>query len=168
MSLPALYELVNHKREFERLAEFDELPAELIRDTLESLDGSIEAKAISVAKFCRNLETTADTIEEAAKAMQQRAGYVRNRANAIKAYLLFQMQAASVSKVECPEFTLAVRNNPEAVRIAEGVEVPAEFMVQPEPPPPRPDKAKLKAALKAGAQIDGCWLESGQRIEIKT
>ena len=81
--------------------------------------------------------------------------------------MLFQLQQAGVTKVECPEFTIAVRKNPEAVEIDDPEQVPPEYMVQPEPPPPRLDKKAIKDALKAGTPVRGCWLRSGERLEIK-
>lgn len=168
MSALKLYELVGQHRELERLADSGEVPAEVIRDTIEALEGDIQVKSISVAQFVRNLEVGADVIEDAAKQMQARAARLRRRAESVKAYLLFQMQVTGITKIEAPEFTISVRNNPETVRIVEGAEIPAEYLVAPEPPAPRPDKPKIKAALKAGGHIDGCYLEAGQRIEIRT
>lgn len=167
MSALMLYQLTGQFRELEALADSDDLPPEVIRDTLEGLTGELEVKAISVAAFTRNLEASADMIDEAAKAMQTRARRLRARAESVKAYLLYNMQAACIRKIESPEFTLAIRTNPPAVVIREDAEIPAEYMVQPEPPPPRPDKKRIGAALKAGVQIDGCWLEQGERLEIK-
>lgn len=167
MSALTLYQLTGQFRELEALADSDDLPPEVIRDTLEGLTGELEVKAISVAAFTRNLEASADMIDEAAKAMQTRARRLRARAESVKAYLLYNMQAACIRKIESPEFTLAIRTNPPAVVIREDAEIPAEYMVQPEPPPPRPDKKRIGAALKAGVQIDGCWLEQGERLEIK-
>lgn len=163
-----LYQLADQFRELESIADTDDLPAEVIADTLEALQGDIEIKATNVAMFIRNIESGAEAIEEAAKAMQARATRLRKRADGVRAYLLFNMQTTGITKIECPEFKLAVRNNPESVRIAEGAKIPDEYMVVPEPPPPRPDKTKIKAALKAGAHIDGCYLEAGQRLEIRT
>jgi len=162
-----LYQLSEQYRELESIADTDDLPAEVIADTLEALQGDIELKATNVAMFIRNVESGAEAIEEAAKAMMARAARLRKRAEGVRSYLLFNMQATGITKIECPEFKIAVRNNPEAVRIVEGAQIPDEFMVIPEPPPPRPDKTKIKAALKAGAHIDGCYLEAGQRLEIR-
>jgi Siphovirus Gp157 len=163
----SLYELTNQYRALLDLADSDDLPQEVIRDTLEGLAGSIEDKAVAVAKFIRNLEVHADAIDVCAANMNQRANRIRKRAERVRAYLLFNMQAASVTKVECPEFVITRRENPPAVCLREGVELPAEFMVTPEPPPPKPDKKKLADALKRGEQIDGAWLERGERLDIK-
>lgn len=167
MKAMALYELSNQFLRLQDLADTDDLPPEVIRDTLEALTGEIELKSINVAKFILSLEAHADAISDAAKQMAARAQRVRNRADSIRAYLLFQMQATGTTKVTCPEFTLAVRSNPPAVGLREDIELPPEFMVTPDPPPPHPDKRKIAEALKAGRQIDGAWLEQGQRLEIK-
>lgn len=167
MGSVALYELANDYQSLLALADNGDVPVEAIRDTLEALGGEIEIKAVNVVKFALSLEATADSIEAAAKAMQERANRVRKRSEQIRAYLLFQMQATGIRKITCPEFSIALRANPEAVVIDDHATVPAEFMVQPEPPAPRPDKKALKEALKSGAQIPGVWLQSGERLEVK-
>jgi hypothetical protein len=169
VSALALYELAAQYRQLQDLADTDDLPAEVIRDTLEGLTGELEAKSINVAKFVLSLEAHADAISDAAKQMTDRAQRVRNRAESIRAYLLFQMQATGTTKITCPEFTMAVRSNPPAVGLRDDVELPAEYMAKPpEPPPPRPDKRAILDALKSGKQIDGAWIEQGQRLEIRT
>lgn len=72
-----------------------------------------------------------------------------------------------MKKIQSPEFTVSVRANPKAVMIAADAILPAEFMVQPPTPPPRPDKAALKEALEAGRTVEGCWLEQGERLDIR-
>ena len=93
---------------------------------------------------------------------------MRRRGDQVRAYLLFNLQATGITKIESPEFTIALRNNPESVRLADGVELPEEFLVQQPAPPPKPDKKAIKDALKSGRLIDGAWLESGQRVEIRS
>lgn len=168
MNALTLYQIAGQFRELETLTASDDLPPDVIRDTLEGLTGDLELKATNVAAFTRNLEVSADAIDEAAKAMQARAKRLRNRADSVRQYLLYNMQVAGIHKIESPEFTLVIRTNPAAVVIRDGVELPDEFMVQPEPPPKRPDKKRIAEALKAGRSVEGCWLEQGERLEIKT
>lgn len=167
-SLPALYEIADQFKGLTLLADHEDLPPEVIRDTLEGLTGDMEVKSTNVAKFILGLEAEADMIEEAAKAMKERAARRRKRAESIRAYLLFNLQACGISKVSCPEFTLSVRRNPPAVEIDDPELVPQEFMAIPEPPPPHPDKAKIKAALKEGKTVAGCRLREGDRLEVRT
>lgn len=168
MSLPKLYELSRDYARLGDLADFDELRPEVIRDTLEGLEGDLTIKATNVAKFVLGMEAEATAILAAAEAIRQRGERRRKRAESIRAYLLFCMEAAGISKVECPEFTLAIRKNPESVEIEAGAVLPSEFMCTPEPPPPRADKALIKAALKAGRRVAGCWLRQGERLEIRS
>ena len=167
MNSLTLYQISEQFRALEAMATDDEIPDEAIRDTLEALQGDFQVKARNVAAFVRNMEVFADDIDAAAAAMKARATRFRNRSASIRNYLLVNMQASGISKIECPEFRIAVRDNPESVRIAEGAQIPAQFMRQAPPPPPVVDKVGLKAALRAGEQVDGCWLERGTRLEIK-
>lgn len=162
-----LYEIVRHRAEFERLAESGEIDPQVIVDTLESLDGELNDKAISIAQFTRNLDATAQAVREAGKAMLERAARLEKRAQSIRDYMLFQLQFAQVTKIECPWFVIQVKKNPPAVVIDDEAAIPEAFKVQPEPPPPRPDKAKIRDALKAGEEVPGARLVQSERVEVK-
>jgi hypothetical protein len=167
-NLPALYEIANQFQELAALADFDDLPAEVIKDTLEALEGTLQLKTTNIIKFVLGLEADAAAMDSAAEAMKQRANRRRKRAESIKAYVLFNLQAASISKVDCPEFTVSVQNNPKGVEVTNVELIPSKFMKQPEPPPPTPDKSAIKAAIEAGEQVPGAWLYQGQHLRIRT
>lgn len=166
MSLPALYQLSEQYRGLLAL-DAEEVPEEAIRDTLEALTGDIQEKSTNVAAYCRNLEAAADAIDDAAKQMKERASKVRKRAESIRAYLLHNMQACEISKIESPYFTLAVKKNPPSVVVFDAKQIPDSYMRQKPAPPPEPDKTAIKQALQAGADVPGCTLEQGVRLEIK-
>jgi hypothetical protein len=162
-----LYELAIQHQQLMQLDGSEDIPAEVIRDTLEGLEGEIQDKAHSIARMIENLDAEAEAIMDASKAMRERSCRVSRRADEMRNYLMFQLLACGITKLKFTEFTVAVRDNPEAVRINDDAVIPAEFMVTPEPPPPAPDKKALKAAIKAGTEIRGVWLERGQRLEVK-
>jgi hypothetical protein len=164
--MPSLFKLIGQYRELQEL-DAEDVPEEVIRDTLEAIEGDVQVKATNVAMFCKNLEMFAETIEGAAKEMKDRAARVRRKADSVRAYLLTNMQAAKISKIQVPEFTLAIRKNPPSVVIFPDAQVPDEYMVKPEAPPPYPDKKKIGAALKDGVAIDFARLEQGERVDIK-
>lgn len=165
MSLPALYQLTREYQEaYETLSDLN-LPEEVFADTLEGLQGEIEKKVENVACVIRNFESMAEQIAQAEKQLAQRRKAYEHRADNIRAYLLQNMLACGISKIESPWFKIAVRDNPEAVEITGPV--PPEYLRQPEPPQPAPDKAMIKADLKNGVVMDFARLTRTQRLEIK-
>jgi hypothetical protein len=161
-----LFEIANQYRALEALDTSEDIPEDAIRDTLDSLEGDFEVKAVTIAKFILSLEDAADSIAAAAKAMEARAARVNKRAESIKAYLLFQMQAINKKKIETAEIILRRQNNPPAVQITNESGIPAEYWRQPPIPPMIPDKAKLKEALQSGIDIPGAFIESGEHVRI--
>jgi hypothetical protein len=165
-----LYELTAQYRALEALESSEDLPPEVIRDTLEGLEGQLQDKATNVALFIRNLESVADAIDEAAATMRARGTRLRARAQSLQDYLLFNMQAAGITKVESPYFTLQVKKNPPTVVIDSENMIPARFMRTPEPaPPPKPapDKKAIADAIKAGEEVPGAHTEQRERLEVK-
>ncbi len=164
--MPDLYLLAAEYREAAaKLSDLD-LDEQTIADTLESLSGDLEVKAKNVAAFARNLEAPAASIKDAEAQMAARRKAMENRAAGLRRYLLAAMQEAGISKIECPQFALTVKTNPPAVEVFDALMVPAEFMKQPEPPPPAPDKTAIKKAITAGREVPGCRLMQGKRLEV--
>lgn len=162
----SLYQLSTEFRaQAEKLADLD-LDEQTLRDTLEGMSGELEVKAKNVAAFCRDLEATAASIKDAEAQMKARRSAIENRAARLRKYLLDSMQYAGIHKVECPHFVLSIKTNPPAVEVFDESQVPAEFMKQPEPPPPSIDKTAIKAAIKAGQEVPGCRLTQGHRLDI--
>ena len=77
------------------------------------------------------------------------------------------MQTCGISKVESPLFKISLQNNPPSVDIYEPGLIDSEYMRQPETPPPVPDKTALKAALKAGIEVQGAKLVQSQRLVVR-
>lgn len=165
--MTALYVLAGEYRAAaEKLAELD-LDPQTVADTLEGLSGDLEQKAVAVAMVARNFDATAVAIKEAEAAMAARRKAIENRSAGLRNYLLACMQSTGIKKIDCPHFTLSVRDNPPAVDVFDAAQIPAEYMRQPEPPPPAPDKAAIKEAIKAGRDVPGARLTQGQRLDVK-
>jgi len=154
-----LYEIVQAHRELTRLAEVEELDEQAVADTLAGLEGDIQTKAQSVAAMVLNVEAWAQAADDAAKRLAERAAKMRKRSDWLRGYLYTNLKASGQTKVDSPEFTISIRKNPPAVQIADGIILPAKYLVTPPPAPPpapRPDKRAILDALKAGEQIEGC------------
>jgi hypothetical protein len=144
-----------------------ELDNVTLEDTLEGARFPLEQKAISVAMIARNLESHAAAIKAARGEMEKREKSAENRAKWLKEYLLNNMQAANITKIESPYFTLSIAKNPESVIVDCDTLIPTDYFRQPETPPPVLDKTLVKKAIKDGFEVPGCHLESGVRLSIK-
>ena len=165
--LPSLYEIAGEYRQAaDKLAELD-LDEVTIADTLESLGGDLEIKGQNVAAFIGNLEAQAVAIKEAEGRMADRRKAIEHRAARIRQYLLDNMIFAGITKIECPYFKIAVQDNPPSVVIDDPASLPADYMRQPEPPPPSADKALIARAIKDGFNVPGAHLNSSKRLVIK-
>lgn len=149
----------------ERLADLD-LPPEVVADTLESLGGELEIKAQAVGHMIRRLEADATAIKQWAQTANDRAKAVQARADSLHAYLSSTLAACGIQRVEGPGIAISWRKS-SAVVIDEPGLIPAEFMRQPEPPPPAPDKRAIGDAIKAGADVPGAHIETRSNLQIK-
>lgn len=165
--MTSLYDIAaEYRQTADKLADLD-LDEQTIADTLEGMSGALEVKAQNVVMFARNLEATATAIKEAETAMASRRKAIEHRAAGLRRYALSAMQFAGVQSIECPYFKLAVRKNPPAVEVFDAAQIPAQFMRTPEPPPPAPDKKAITEAIKAGQEVPGARLVSGERLEVR-
>ncbi|MDD5319521.1 MAG: siphovirus Gp157 family protein [Methylococcales bacterium] len=142
-----------------------DLPAEVINDTLEALGGELEDKAINVAKFLRNMETTAEAIKAAEESMAKRRKALEARVKWMKDYLKGNMEYTGIIKIECPYFKLSIQNNPVAVNVTNENAIPKQFKEQ--VITWKIDKTAIKAAIKNGEDVPGAELVNGTRLVIK-
>lgn len=131
---------------------------------VEQITSDLNTKALNIASWVRNLDAEAKAIKEAEDAMAKRRKAATAKADRLRAYLLMGLKMAGVDKLQFPHFVIAVKQNPESVRIADGARLPDEFLRHVDP---EPNKVAIKAALKDGRQIPGCILERSEKLEIK-
>ncbi len=163
----SLYELSqDYRQALETLTDPEnDLPAEVIADTLEGLQGTLEDKAIAVAQFFKNLEATAVAIRDAEQRMSQRRKAIENRVASMKIYLKESMESCGISKIESPWFALSIAKNPAAVDVFDEAAVPAEY--KEEIVTVKINKTGIKRAIESGAEVPGAVLTRGTRLAIR-
>ena len=168
MSLPALYTVADrYLQDLEKLSDLD-LPEEVVRDTIEGLQGDMQEKCTNVAAFIRNTEALAEQIKQAEATMAARRKALENRADRIRQYLLENMLRTGITKIESPWFKIALAKNPPSVVVddedtlkfahPEFVKVVTTESL---------DKAAIKEAIKAGQIVEGAHLVQSERVTIK-
>lgn len=144
-----------------------ELDPQTVADTIEGLQGDVEAKLRAVIAYSLDLDVLAAGAADAAKRMNERAKTLSLRVDALRAYALRHMQETGIGQVSTEEFGAKVAKRPPSVNVLDFSLIPAAYMRQPEPQPPTPDKGAIAAALKTGASVPGCELVHGFRLAIK-
>jgi hypothetical protein len=161
-----LFEISGQFKEVEALLDSDEVPHQVILDTLEGIQGAFEVKAVAVAQMVLALANRAQAVADASKRMGERADRIQKRADSLKAYLLMQMQIMQCERIESDELVVRRQANPASVYVMNEASVPAAYWRQAPAPPPELDKMLIKAALQNGEDVPGCFVEKGEHVRI--
>lgn len=157
-----LYELTENYLRVLELAE--EMEPELLMDTLESIQESIEDKAENTAKLIKSLEADVKAIKEEEKRLADRRKALEKKIENIKDYLREQLELAGIDKVKRPTITVSIQNNPPSVRVVNEELIPSHFMI---PQPPKLDKKGILEKLKNGEKVPGVELAQGRSLRIR-
>jgi predicted transcriptional regulator len=162
-----LYQLANDFTEqATSLADLD-LDEQTIADTLEGMMFPVEVKATNVAAFVLNLESDVAAIKSAEEKLAARRQSIEKRAKHLRDYLKSNMVRCGISEITANDKTFAIKlkQNPESVKVEDETAIPASYFV--EKVSRSLDKTLVKAAIKNGAEVPGCHLERGTRLEIR-
>jgi len=143
----------------------NDIPIEAVNDTLEGIEGQLQDKAINIAKFMRNLETTAKAIKEAEQQMAKRRKALENRSQWLKDYLKNNMEKSGITKIESPWLRLAIQNNPESVDLVDEQAIPHKF--REEVVTVKINKNAIKKVLQDGVDVPGAALKQTTRLAIR-
>jgi len=165
--MTTLYQLTGERLALQNKLQELNFDETTIADTLEGESTAINAKIEDYGYVIKNLRAPALSIAEEIKRLQERQKAFDKQADRVEQWLFANMQQAGITKVECPAFTIAIQNNPPSVQITDESLIPSDYMRQPAPPPPAPDKTLIKKAIQDGYEVPGCSLTQSQRLVIK-
>ena len=161
-----LHEIVGRYRiamnELDAMVDIDE---DVVADTLNSIEGEFEQKAINVALFIENLEADALAIKDAEKRMKERREVMERKADRLREYLKNNFEQMGLKVIKHPLFDIKLANNPESVVIHNQDLLPKSYIA--EKVTYAPDKAAIKAAIKSGISVSGAELVRKTRMDIK-
>ena len=159
-----LYEIESRYRAaLDRLSDED-APPELIRDTLEAIQGEAEAGLIALVGVLLERRAEVAMIREAATRMGQRLQRAEARAAALEAALLGALDALRLPGIHCPEYRVRRRPSLPAVVVEDPTTVPPQYLRTQSAQ--LPDKPAIRAALEAGQDVPGCRLEQREHLII--
>lgn len=148
--MATLYELTGKYQQLLQIA--DEVDPEVFKDTLESIDGTIEDKAINYAKVDRQMGADIDDLKTEIKRITQRMNSLTNNRKRLRENLMASMQATGKTKIKDKLFTINVQKNRKSIEI-NNKKLPAYLMI--EEKVYKPDKDRVKELLDEGKEIPG-------------
>ncbi len=168
-----IYEIMGDYNTLYKMALDEEMSKEfeqMLKDTKESIDFSLEDKAYSYAKVCKNLAYNRSLLEGQEKFLKEELERVQNKIkssknneNRIKDTLLEAMELADISKFKNDMFTIyksktvSVDVKDPQKALDEGL---ASIVI-------KPDNTKIKTKLQAGEQLDFATLKESKFLVIR-
>lgn len=162
--MATIYELTDDYRRLLELLEDPDMDPEVLRDTMEGLDGEFELKAENYAKVMTEASAMAAGARAEGERLINRAKSLEENVKRMRATLQGAMELTGKTKFKTDLFSFFVRKNPPALRIDNPAAVPDRFLI---PQEPKIDSGAIKQAIKDGDQFDWCHLEQGQSLQIR-
>ena len=155
-----LYELTKQLDELHTMVLDGEATEDHLSDTMEMIEGEFQEKALNVAKFMRSLSPSIEAIDNEIKRLQDRKKAITNKSDWVKNYLLSNMEASDIKKIECDLFTIT-RVKPRDIVVVDDLDKLPDDYVSVKTSLAADKKALLKA-LKDGEEIEGAHIGQGE------
>lgn len=164
--MTALHEITDKHMELAKLADTDEDMAQAVADTMESIEGEFEDKALSLISVVSNMENDVSAISAEIERLTKRKKTITNRQEYMREYLRVNMEAAGINKISCPLFTITLANGRDIVQINDADKIPSDYLDIKTSMTPM--KKEIYAALKNGDKVEGASLcKSNTSLRIK-
>lgn len=167
--MSSLFALTAERLALQNYLEELDFDIDTINDTLEGESTALEAKIEDYGYVIRNRAAFLASMDAEIERMKSRRDAEASRIAGIEDWLLKNMQACGITKIECAAFSVAVKENPQSVDVLDESAINEWYMYTPTPAlvQPRPDKKQILADLKAGKAVTGCALKRTVKLVIK-
>jgi hypothetical protein len=126
-------------------------------------------KGVSVCAYIMNQDAVIAAIEAHEAQVAARKAAIVNKQVKLRAYLATSMKRAGISQIAAHDGTFTAKllvDRDSAVEIFDETQIPAKFMKAPKPPEPKPSKADIGKAIKAGEEVPGARMVKRDRLEL--
>ena len=162
--MATLYELTGEYQRLYEMAEECELELDDLKDTLESLDGEFEDKAVGYAQVMKEFDGQIAAIKAEVDRLNERMNSLKNNKDRMKQALEEAMISTGNEKFKTDLFSFNIQNNPTTVSIDVNAKIPEKYYIAQEP---KLDKKSLIKDIKDGAVVEGVSLYQGRSLRIR-
>ena len=139
------------------------MDADVLADTMDSLDGEYEDKYEGYARVMAQLKADAAASRLEAARLSERAHVLEHNRKAMIKRLAESMDSRGLKHVKTNLFSLTLRNTPPRLVIDDKDQLPEDSRIYTW----IPNNDLIKTAITSGSQIPGAHLEQGQTVMIK-
>ena len=164
-----LYDLNIQFQTILEMAEAGDIDPQLITDTLEGVEGDIEAKLDSYGVVVNELLTDVAKIDTEIKRLVEKKKVINNNVDRMKAAVADAMRIMDKRKVAGERFTWQIQKNGGKAPLVfedwfDALALPEDFQDW----EVRPDKDAIRRALEQGVDIEGVHIgERGESLRLK-
>ena len=161
--MATLYELTGEYRQLLEMMEDDSVDPEILKDTLEGVDGELEIKAENCAKVIAELGGKVDLIDREIERLKGKKDVLNNNIKRIKQQIEKAMIDTGKKKFKTDLFSFGIQKNPPAVVIDQEDQIPKEYWIAQEP---KLDRTAIKQWLKEN-EADWAHLTQTESLRIR-
>ena len=159
-----LYELSQNYQNLQDLMENEDVPAEMLKESLDAVGDEIEQKAEGIAQIINVITGYIDMIKKEKARLDKTQKTYENKVKYLKQYLQSAMQQTGKTKFKTNLFSFGIQKNPASVNITDVYAVPTQFREVQEP---KLNKKAILEALKNGEEIAGAEVVQGESLRIR-
>ncbi len=161
-----LYQLADEYQQALEVLDDPELPEEVVRDTLEALQGGLVQKGQAVAAYALNLSAEIEALKAHEKRVAAKRKTLEAREAWFREYLKANMERCGINEIKAIDgtFTAKLGKGRPSVVIDDDKLIPddSEFVRWKR----EVDKTAIAAAIKNGQEVPGAHLETRPTLRI--
>ncbi|AXG97799.1 siphovirus Gp157 family protein [Clostridium botulinum] len=158
-----LYELTQNYNNLLDLVDNPEVPAEMLKESLDNIGEEINIKLENVAKVIKSIEVDTKGLKEEEKRLADRRKSLENRISSLKEYAENSMRTTRITKIKGKVFTLGIQKNPASIDVVDEDNIPDKYFITEK-------KLVMKdvlEVLKRGEKVPGAKLKQSESLRIR-
>ncbi|MBY6850417.1 siphovirus Gp157 family protein [Clostridium botulinum] len=158
-----LYELTQNYNNLLDLVDNPEVPAEMLKESLDNIGEEINIKLENVAKVIKSIEVDTKGLKEEEKRLADRRKSLENRISSLKEYAENSMRATGKKKIKGKIFTLGIQKNPASVDVVNEDNISDKYFITEK----KLVKKDVLEVLKRGEGVPGVNLIQSESLRIR-
>ena len=159
-----LYEITQTMKTLEDYLKDEDFDQEVYQNTIDLIKTELNNKSTSLIHIIKNIESDETMLDNEIKRLKAIKDRKNKNVESLKEYIKVCMEQMGLNKIETPLGNFSLRKS-ESVNIIDSTKIPSEYVnVVIEN---KPDKVKIKEAIKNNIVIEGAEITSKNNLNIK-